>query len=178
MKNALKKIIKDLSGNVFTLGIVDNDLIEAVQNNKNIEQFMMLNINQKIEYKDSPNYKPTKNIKISKIKKKNKKKKIDYSICEISDCKDHFITFINDTIYFNKKIIYYYGDESEFDLNLLIKKYHRYKVKVNLTKFKDGKFILEIDTTKAKTNKIKGLFYKIIDLFWLIVDCLTNFLLS
>ena len=66
MKQALLKIIKNLHGNVFTLGIVDEDLISAVQNNNNINYFLMLNINQTIEYSKSNKYKPTKKIKIKK----------------------------------------------------------------------------------------------------------------
>lgn len=178
MKSELIKIIKGFSGNIFTLGVVDNDLIKLVQNNNNIEKFLMLNINQSIQYETSDNYKPTKNVKITKIRKRNKKKKIDYSLCEISDCKDHFRTFINDTIYFNKKDIYYYGNIDEYDIDLLIKKYRRYNVVINITKFSNGEFILKIDTSKAKTNKLKNIFYKIVDFFESVIDGLTNFLLS
>lgn len=178
MKNELLKIINDLNGNIFTLGIVDKDLISAIQNNSKISHFLMLNINQHIEYEKSDNYKPTKNIKIKKIKKKNKKKRIDYSICEISDCKAHFRTFINDTIYFNKNKIFYYGKVNEYDLDDLIKKYRRYNVVIHITKFFSDEFILEIDTAKAKTNKFKELFYRIVDFFGMLFDFLTDFLLS
>lgn len=178
LKEQLLKIINDLSGNVFTLGIVDQDLIVAIQSNIKINHFLMLNINQKVTYESSSNYKPIKNVKISKISKKNKKKKIDYSICEISDCKEHLGTFINDTIYFNKNKIYFYGKTNEYDLDILIKKYRRYNVVTTLYKFSFNEFILEIDTSKAKTNKFKKMFYKVIDFFELIIDCLTNFLLS
>lgn len=178
MKQELLKIIKDIKGSVFTLGIVDKDLISAIQNNPQIEHFLMLNINQTVEYEKSDNYKPTKKIKIQKIKKKNKKKKIDYTICEISDCKDHFRTFINDTIYFNKNRIFYYGNIDEYDLDDLIKKYRRYNVIINITKFENGEFILEIDTTKAKTNKLKALIYRFIDFFIMLFDFFAEFLLS
>ena len=178
MKQELLKIIKDIRGNVFTLGIVDNDLIKAIQNNSQIEHYLMLNINQVIEYEKSDNYKPTKKIKIKKIKKKNKKKKIDYTICEISDCKEHFRTFINDTIYFTKKKIFYYGNINEFDLDVLIKKYRRYNVTISILKYPNAEFILEIDAAKSKTNKIKGLFYRFVDFFIMLFDFLTDFLLS
>ncbi len=178
MKQELLKIIKNIKGNVFTLGIVDKDLISAIQNNPQIEHFLMLNINQTVEYDKSDNYKPTKKIKINKIKKKNKKKKIDYTICEISDCKAHFRTFINDTIYFNKNKIFYYGSIDEYDLDDLIKKYRRYNVIINVLKFENGEFILEIDTTKAKTNKLKAIIYRFIDFFIMLFDFLTDFLLS
>ena len=94
----------------------------------------MLNINKKIEYDESINYKPVKNVKIKKIKKKNKRKKIDFTLCEISDCKAHFKTFINDTIYFTKKKVYYYGKTDEYDLDDLIKKYRRYNVIITIIK--------------------------------------------
>lgn len=178
MKQELLKIIKDFNGNVFTLGIIDKELISAIQNNTQIMHFLMLNINQTVEYERSDNYKPTKRIKIKKIRKKNKKKRIDYTLCEISDCKDHFRTFINDTIYFNKNKIFYYGKTSEYDLDVLIKKYRRYNVTINLIKYPNDEFILEIDTTKAKTNKFKNLFYRFIDFFIMLFDYLTEFLIS
>lgn len=178
MKQELLKIIKDFNGNVFTLGIIDKELIKAIQSNTKILHFLMLNINQTVEYESSANYKPTKRIKIKKIRKKNKKKRIDYTLCEISDCKEHFRTFINDTIYFNKNKIFYYGKTSEYDLDVLIKKYRRYNVTINLIKYPNDEFILEIDTTKAKTNKLKNLFYRFIDFFAMLFDYLTEFLIS
>lgn len=178
MKQSLLQIIENLNGNIFTLGIVDEDLINAIHNNSKIDSFLMLNINKTIEYNKSSNYQEVNNIKITKIKKKNKKKKINYTICEISDCKEHFRTFIDDTIYFNKNKIFYYGNVSEYNLDDLIKKYRRYMVEIELTKFADGEFILEIDTNKAKTNKIKSLYYRIIDFFIMLFDCLADFLLS
>lgn len=177
MKNELLKIIKSFSGNVFTLGITDKDIIDSIQSNSNIDHFLMLNINKKIEYDESINYKPVKNVKIKKIKKKNKRKKIDFTLCEISDCKAHFKTFINDTIYFTKKKVYYYGKTDEYDLDDLIKKYSRYNVIITITKYSD-EFILEIDTSCAKTNKIKSIFYRIIDSISSFFDFLTDFLLS
>ena len=177
MKNELLKIIKLFSGNVFTLGITDKDIIDSIQSNPNIDHFLMLNINKKIEYDESINYKPVKNVKIKKIKKKNKRKKIDFTLCEISDCKAHFKTFINDTIYFTKKKVYYYGKTDEYDLDDLIKKYRRYNVIITITKYSD-EFILEIDTSCAKTNKIKAFFYRIIDSISSFFDFLTDFLLS
>lgn len=177
MKNELLKIIKSFYGNIFTLGITDKDIITNVQNNPNINHFFMLNINQKVEYDESVNYKPVKNVKIKKIKKKNKRKKIDFTLCEISDCKAHFKTFINDTIYFTKNKIYYYGKTDEYDLDDLIKKYRRYNVIITITKYSD-EFILEIDTSCAKTNKIKSFFYRIIDSISSFFDFLTDFLLS
>ena len=177
MKNELLKIIKSFSGNVFTLGITDKDIIDSIQSNPNIDHFLMLNINKKIEYDESINYKPVKNVKIKKIKKKNKRKKIDFTLCEISDCKAHFKTFINDTIYFTKNKIYYYGKTDEYDLDDLIKKYRRYNVIITITKYSD-EFILEIDTSCAKTNKIKAFFYRIIDSISSFFDFLTDFLLS
>lgn len=178
MKSELLEIIKNLNGNIFTLGIIDKDLILAIQNNPQISHFLMLNINQHVEYEKSNNYKPTKPIKIKKIKKKNRKKRIDYTICEISDCKDHFQTLINDTIYFTKTKIFYYGKITDYDIELLIKKYRRYNVIIKLTKFPNDEFILEVDTTKAKTNKLKSLFYRIVDFFALIFNFLTEFLIS
>lgn len=178
MKGELLKIINNLNGNIFTLGIVEKDLISAIQNNSQINYFLMLNINQHVEYEKSNNYKPTKNIKIKKIRKKNKKKRVDYSICEISDCKAHFRTFINDTIHFNKNKIFYYGDIKEYDLDDLIKKYRRYNVVIHITKFSNDEFILEIDTTKARTNVLKGLFYRFIDFCSMLFDFFTDFLLS
>ena len=178
MKKSLLEIINNLSGNIFTLGIVDKELISSIQNNKKITNYMMLNINQEVDYEMKEDTKKVEKFNISKIKKKNKKKSIDYTICEISDCKEHLFTLINDTIYFNKTKIYYYGSQSEINLDYLVKKYQRYKVHINITKYSDETFILEIDTTKAKTNRFKGFIYKVIDLFELIFESLTNFLVS
>ena len=91
--------------------------------------------------------------------------------------KKYLKTFIRDSIYINKDMLYIYNIKDEELKEELIKKYKRYNTKIEEIKDKNN-IILKIDNKNSKTNKIKDIKYMIIDtlisLFNLISDLLLN----
>ena len=86
-------------------------------------------------------------------------------------------TFIRDSVYINRDVLYIYNIKNDELKDDLIKKYKRYNTKIEVIKDKDYT-ILKIDNKKSKTNKIKDIKYSIIDaaisIFNIISDLLLN----
>lgn len=163
----LKKIIKNLGGNVLGIGLSE-DLIKEIENNDKIINCNLLNPYIKRKKKFSLF---NKTIKIKKIRKIFKKKKIDYIICNYDEINNYFNTFVKDSVYINKKKIYYFGN---VDIDLLKYKYGRYDTNIIIK----NKNLVEIDNSKAKNNFLKDNYYRLKDfkdrLIELIGDILMN----
>lgn len=163
----LKKIIKNLDGNVLGIGLFE-DLIKEIENNDKIINCDLLNPYIKRKKKFSLF---NKTIKIKKIRKIFKKKKIDYIICNYDEINNYFNTFVKDSVYINKKKIYYFGN---VDIDLVKYKYGRYDTNIIIK----NKNLVEIDNSKAKNNFLKDNYYRLKDfkdrLIELIGDILMN----
>lgn len=152
-------IIKKMEGNVLAIGIENEHFISALNNNNKVTTCNLMNLHG--SNKTGKISKKGKTVNIKKIRKKFKKKRVDYIICNINDIKSFTKTFVKDSVYINKSNLYIYGDTA-YDYELLVKKYQRYKTKIDVD-VDSSKFILSIDNSKAKTNIFKDTIYMIID---------------
>ena len=66
-------------------------------------------------------------------------KKVDFIICNIEEIKKYTKTFIKDSIYINKDMLYIYNIKDEELKQELIKKYKRYSTIVEEIKDNEGK---------------------------------------
>ena len=167
-------IARVVSGNVLGIG-VDEKISQLLEQNKRVLNCNLLN--SKTKNTSTIKKQKLKKISIKKIRKIFKKKNVDYIICDIEEMKKYQKTFIKDSVYINKEILYIYNIREKEIKEELIKKYKRYNSKIEELKDKDS-VILKIDNKEAKTNKIKDLKYTIIDtlvsIFNLISDLLLN----
>lgn len=161
------QITKCLSGNVLGIG-VDEKITNLLEKNERIVICNLLNSTSTTTNKKNKNQKKLKKINVKKIRKIFKKKKVDYIICEVNEIKKHLKTFIKDSIYINKDMLYIYGIKDEELKQELIKKYNRYNVKIEEIK-DENTYILKIDNKNSKTNILK-------DITYLIIDTIVNFL--
>ena len=148
----LIKVIKNLDGKVLGIGL-NETLTKEIEENDKIIECNLLNSYVKGKNKFSLF---SKTINIKKIRRKFKKKNIDYIICNYDEICKYFNTFIKDSIYINNKTIYYFGN---IDLELLKYRYGRYKTNINIK----NRSLIEIDTSNAKNNFFKDFYYRIID---------------
>ncbi len=169
-------ITKCLSGNVLGIG-VDEKITELLEQNSLVTNCNLLNSYTKTSNKIKTKKQKTKRIRIKKLRKVFKKKKVDFIICNIEEIKKYTKTFIKDSVYINKDMLYIYNIKDEELKQELIKKYKRYNTIVE--EIKDNKTtILKIDNKASKTNIIKDISYLLIDtliqLFNIISDLLLN----
>lgn len=171
MNKEIIKIIKKISGNVLAIGI-DEELTSFLNDNKNITECTLLNAYKKGKTKEKS--KKGKSISIKKIRKKFKKKKIDYIICNYKDIESYINTFVKDSVFINNKKLYYFGD---IDIELIKKRYSRYKTNITIKQISD-KYLVEIDNSLARNNVIKERYYRIIDGFSRLIEIIGDILMS
>lgn len=168
------KISKCVSGNVLAIG-VDNKIINNLEQNERILNCNLLDCKIPLTCGNSKKNKKGKKIRIKKIRKVFKKKKVDFIICNINHVKKYLKTFIKDSVYINKDMLYLYEVENKELQEELIKKYKRYNVEIEIIN-EENSTILKIDNKNSKTNIFKDFIYLIIDNFFAAIDIISDIL--
>ena len=168
IENELKEIIKVMNGKLLLIGNYSNKLKEIIDNNENILFCDKLTSN----VVDGKGKGKTKRLNIKKIKKHYKKNKINNTIVNFEEVKEYKNTFVKDSTYITKGniiVIDKNSDETIFNM------YKRYTKDIKIINCLDGK-IFVINSSKAKNNKIKDMYYFIHDLIIDIFDTIGNLL--
>lgn len=170
IENELKEILENISGNILLIGNYSIKLEEIISKNENI-----LYCDQLIGNNNSngnTKVKKSKKLNIKKIKKHYKKNKINNTIVNYEEVKDYKNTFVKDSTYITKGniiVIDRNNDETIFNM------YKRYTKDIKIINCLDGK-IFVINSSKAKNNKIKDMYYFIHDLIINVFDTIGNLL--
>lgn len=171
------EITKCLSGNVLGIG-VDNIITKNLELNDRVLECNLLDSESIISGSKGKNkQKRLKKIKITKLRKKFKKKKVDFILCNVEHIKKYTKTFIKDSIYINKDMLYIYNINDQDLLEELEKKYKRYNTTIEIIKDKETT-ILKIDNKNSKTNIFKDIIYFIIDSFLQIINIISDILVN
>lgn len=167
----LKNIINKLYGNIIIIGKFDEGLEKLVSENKKILSCDHLTneSGNGIGKKGK-----SKSINIKQLKKKYKKKKHDFILCNIEDIMKYQKTFVKDSIYIAKEKVYLFGKKD--GLEKIKVKYERYTNKIEQLRLKEG-IILSI-TTDFKPSKLKNIYYYIYDTIMYIIDLISDILIS
>ena len=175
MKEKIIKEIKTMKGSLLGIGINDNSMLDAIENNDNIDLCYILSNGGRAENKKFKLFKKgrTKKINIKKLKKHFRKKSLDNVLCDYKVIKKFYKSFVPNSIYINKGKLLIYGNIKE--LEKIKEKYERYTDDIKIEKTNKS-FLLIINNKNAKTNIIKTNYYKIKDTFNDGLDYLTDFL--
>lgn len=178
LKKYFMDLFKTLTGNVLLIGIKDQDLVEFINHKEEIKCCYLLNSEFKGKKKKAGwGLRKTPTISAKKFRKKFKKKRMDTIVCNIDDMESHFKTFIKDSIYICRGTIYLFGKVRKIEDLKLKEKYQRYHVTIEEEKVKDGK-ILIIHVGKAKTYRIKELWFLISDFFRNMANLMSDYLVN
>ena len=172
----LAKEIANMKGKLITIGL-SNKLLGCIEKNQAIVECMAMDATEYDKNKNYGLFGPTKVLGLKKIRKKFKKKKHHILIMNIKHIKRNVKTIIRDSIYITKENIYIYGAKKDFDVELLKKRYKRYKVIIDYTEYKNS-YVLKINVTKAKNHKILDMFYYISDSIYNGVELFSDFLVK
>lgn len=175
VNSTLKKYVKNMSGSLIGIGIQDVKIVEEIDKSNKILMCDLLNC---VDLDDDSvvSKKRAKKVYVKKLRKRYKKKRIDYMIINSEEIKPFLKTFIRDTIYINKNEIYYFSEKKDI-LEKIKKKYHRYTKKTEITKYEDG-YILKIDTDGTKNKFLKDKLYYLIDTISNIEDLIADILIG
>lgn len=177
VKAYFRQLFLDLTGNLVTIGLKDQKLIDIAIHNKKIENFTYLNSDIDKSKGRKKFFSYQKKIGIRKFRKTFKKKKIDCLVCHFDEVQNQLKYFVKDSIYICRKDIYYYGKLRKKDLFLLQQKYQRYRVTMEEITYGDYT-ILKIHVGNAKTYRIKEFFYFISDSVANGIDLLGDYLVN
>lgn len=178
MYKYLLEIIKKMEGNVIGIGM-DQKLLSGFNKNKKVNVYTINSAPTNFGIISTKKRKTNtgKIISIKKLYKYFKKRSNDYIICNYKEVDAYLKYYIRDSVYINKKAIYLYGSKEDIDVDLLIKRYKRYNVSVDIKEFKEN-ILLILDTSNTKFSKIKNKFYYISDTAYNFIDFISNILVS
>lgn len=178
MIKEILKLIKNVEGNIITIGVKNSKIMDKLLKNNKINLFD-INKDDSIGFFKSKKRKLNngKTINIKKLNKYFNKKSIDYIICDIEEIKDYLKFFVKNSIYLNDKKLIMYGNNEDVDLDNLIKRYKRYNVNIETITISDN-FILIIDNSKSKNKRILEKIYYIKDTLYNLVEMISNILVS
>ena len=168
----LEKVIKNLNGKLICIGLNEKYLIEQIRKNENIFYCDLLNSNIFSKNKSKSKGKKEKTLTIKEFKKYYKKKKINYTICNIKDIYKFYPKFIPDSVRINNSFIYIYGDKDD-NFEKLEKKYKRYNVNTEMIIY-EKQFLLKIDLQNKKINFFKEKFYFLVDNIQRTIDIISD----
>lgn len=179
LKEYLSELFASLTGKAIVIGVKDKKLLKILEDSKILKQCHFLNSESPFEQKKSKwSLRRHANISVDKFRKIFKKKRISTIVCDIKEMKHLLKTFAGDSVYICKGKIYYYGtSKKQLDIPLLKEKYHHYKVTYEEVELKNA-YVLIIDVSKAKTNRLKQLWYRAKELFNSTGDAISDFLVN
>ncbi len=172
IKNELKLQINHMDGNILLIGNYDEEIQQLL-----LKKDIILSCDQllkKERYKNNFSYKgeKTKKLNIKNLRKKYKKKGLNYMIVNAEDIMPYKNRFVRDSIYITKKSIYLIGNE-----DVLLVMYKRYSKQIEKIECLDG-VIIKIDVSKSKSNKIKDFLYFVKDNLIDLGNAISDFLIS
>ncbi|MDD2181269.1 MAG: hypothetical protein PHW32_02745 [Bacilli bacterium] len=168
MIEELKKIIPKLKGKILIIGFDYDKLNQAINKNNNITYCDFLNSVSNNKEKATSGL----TLNIRKLKKKYKKKKLDYILVNMDEVNKYINYFIKDSIYICQKKIYVFNNTNPD----LIKNYKRYEVSINNDLKNDN--LIEIDTTNAFNKILMDKVYFISDTLLNLLNKISDFLVS
>ena len=169
----IKKYIKNMTGTVIGVGIDNKEILETIEKNNKILVCDLLN---SVNIEDNLIQKRKKKKYVKKLRKKYKKKNVNYIIVNSNEINRYLKTFVRDSVYINDTEIYYYMDKN-YDIENITKRYKRYNTEIEVIKCDDGN-IIRINTSKARNKFFKDKFYFIVDTLSNIADIIGDILVS
>ena len=177
MYNSLSKILKNMKGNVLVVGLNDKLLENFDKNNEvNLYSINSLKTNGISSKSKKKQTNQGKSINIKKLRKYIKKRSVDYFVINMEEVFNYYKYIIKDSIYLTNNLLYIYSS-NEIDKQFIVNKYKRYSVNIKTSEYKGG-YIITIDNTNGKNNRIMDVLYFIKDTFYNIAEFIGNVLIS
>ena len=175
MFNHLLSIIKEIKGNVLTIGI-DDKLLNGFNKNNSVNVYTLNKYNNRFSKSKKRVSNKGKTINIKRLKKYFKKDSLDYIICDYDDVRDYLKYVVRDIVYINSNILYLYCTSLD-DVDLITKRFKRYGAVVDIKKYKQN-YLLTIDNSNSKTNWILNKIFYLSDTAYNVVELISTILTS
>lgn len=175
----LNKDLKSFTGNVLCIGVTDQKIIRQLMKNSKISLYSidrnphkgLFSRNKKAKLNGS------QKINMKKLRKKFKKKSVDYIVCNLNEIYDYFKYFLYDSVYINRKKLYLYGSSKYIDPKVLAKRFERYHAKTFVETIGE-EFLIIIHNEKSFGSFWKAKWYLLVDTFHNLGDMISQALIS
>lgn len=161
--------IHNMQGHGLGFGTFGEKVMSEISKNSLITEFDFLSSNEGRVIRGGNVKKHLEKIPYRKMRKKFRKKRIDYIIANYDELGKYHRRFVMDSLYLAKNKIDVIVRNEDIDIELLAKRYQRFHIYYELIHCKDG-VILHIEKENYKKNKFRDSFYLLIDSFVDIVN--------
>ncbi len=176
MNKQVLEIIEKIKGSLLGIGLEDETLLDAIEENENIKTcYLLSNLSLTGKRFSITKHGKSKKINIKKIKKQFKKKSLDNIICNFDIIKQFYRSFIPNSIYLCNKTIYIYGKKQ--DLEKIKPKYQRYTNKIVIEESENDS-VMKINVQNTKSHFFKDASYKIVDFASDSIELITDILIN
>lgn len=169
--------VKKMEGRIITIGLNSEAVFKEIEKNDKITECMAMNSTLYDKGGSKGFFKRNKTLSAKRLRKKFKKKKHTNLIMNIKHIEKNIKTVLRDSIYITSCNVYIYGAKRDFDVELLKKRYKRYNVDITYKEYKQS-YVMKIDTSKAKNNKILDIFYYVGDSLYNGIELFSDFLVN
>ena len=171
----LLDIIKNMQGNILTIGI-DDKLLNGFNKNGCVNVYTLDRAKGIFGKSKKRRDNKGKTVNIKKLKKYFRNKSLNYIIIDYGEINDYIKYVIRDIVYLNNNKVYIYCNKED-DIELLVKRFKRYNASSFIKEFKDN-YVIVIDNSNSKTNWLKNKLYYILDTVYNIIEFISNVLIS
>ncbi len=175
INQTLLKIIRKLEGKLVVIGSINDELLEAIDQNKKIVDSDLLIENNLIK-KAQKNSIINKTIYIKNLKKFYHKNKVDYIIANYESILPKMNYFITTSVYINKREIYLFS-YNDIDIEFVAKQFNYFSAETSVIEVSDG-CLIKIITSEASSNRAQNIVYYIYYYFYKLFEYISNFLVS
>lgn len=179
ISNELNDSIKKFTGSLVVFGSLEEKVLNSIEKNKNITVCDIIT-EYRFSFKKSEQGKKNKKAKkfnIKKLKKLYKKKTVDYLFVNLDEFDKYKKLIIPNSIYISKKEILIYSQDSEYDFDIIEKRYKRYTKNVDIINCDEGK-IIRVHSSGTKNNVFKDKFYFVVDTLYNVAEVISNFMVN
>lgn len=177
VENNLKKIVKDLSGRLSAFGDIYDDVLKVIDKSSKILSCDLISEYTSSLFGKKGDKEYSRKFNIKKLKKVYKGKSIDSFIINLDEFDRYKKTLIRDSIYVCKNSIIIFSLNKDYDIDTIISRYNRYNSKSTYIECDDG-FLIYIDSSNSKNRKHMNKLYYIKDLFYDIIEVISNFIIN
>ena len=164
-----------MTGSLIGIGSFSDKILYEIEKNSQIISCDLLNETKHFTTTKGKGRGRCKKIRIQKLRKKWKRKSINYFLVDMDILEKYKKYFIKDSMYLNCNTIYLYTSHKEKDVSVWIERYQRYSVTLQKLFLDDG-ILLVIETNDQKRNFVKDRWYFMIDTINDILDVIGDIL--
>lgn len=177
LESGIKNNLKDIYGSLSIFGKMYDSILSFINKNKRVISCDLISEYSFIKSGNSTKNGKIKKFNIKKIRKIYGKNGIDTVVINLDEFDKYKKTLIRDSSYIAGKNIIIFSCNKDYDYEMIIKRYKRYKCSCNFFEYENG-VIVNIDSTFSSQNRVLNKFYFVKDTLYDVSEAISNFIIN